>query len=397
MRKKTIRDIEVSGKKVLVRVDFNVPLDNKTRTIVDDSRVRATLPTIQYLIECGAKVILMSHLGRPKGKAVNELSLTIVAQRLSHILKKPVGMATDCIGPEAEKLVESLKSGDVLLLENLRFHSEEESGANSFAKALAQLGDVFVNDAFGTSHRAHASITGIANYLPAVAGLLMEKEIKTLCSILENPPRPFALLIGGGKVSDKVNMLTNIITNVDMMLIGGGIAVTFLKAQGYEVGLSPIESDKLDIALGLIDKATRNGVRLLLPVDVVISDRINQENKSAIVFINDIQKDKIITDIGPQTINNFCRELSSCKTVFWNGPVGVYEIPQFSSGTRNMVSFLATLRATTIIGGGSTAEIVYEMGLTNMMTFISTGGGASLKYLSGETLDGVAALLDKES
>jgi len=395
MNKMTVRDIDVSGKRVLVRVDFNVPLDEKTGKITDDSRIRATLPTIHYLTERGARVILISHLGRPKGKVIDELRLTVVAQRLSQILGQQVGVATNCIGPEVEKSVESLESGDVLLLENLRFHSDEETGSASFAQALARLGDVFVNNAFGTSHRAHASIAGIAHYLPAVAGLLLEKEIKILGGILENPAHPFASLLGGAKVSDKVGMLENIMSKVDSLLIGGGMAATFLKAKSYEIGQSLIEADRLGTAVELIEKATRNGVRLLLPVDVVIADETNTEAKVEIVPVENIPKDKKIVDIGPQTIRNFSVELQSCKTVFWNGPVGIYEMPQFAEGTQAMAKLLANLNATTIIGGGSTAEVINEMGLADKITFVSTGGGASLRFLSGETLPGVEALLDK--
>jgi len=283
-----------------------------------------------------------------------------------------------------------LKSGDVLLLENLRFHSEEEAGDASFAQSLARLGDVFVNDAFGAAHRAHASIVGVADYLPAVAGFLLEKEIKNLGSILENPAHPFAALLGGAKVSDKVGMLENIMGKVDSLLIGGGMAATFLKAKSFEVGLSSIEIDRLDTAAELIRKATENGVRLLLPVDVVVADETNIEAKVETVSAANIPQDKRIVDIGPQTLKNFSEELQKCKTVFWNGPVGIYEIPQFAKGTQEMARFLASLDATTIIGGGSTAEMVDEMGLGDKMTFVSTGGGASLKFLGGDTLPGVA-------
>ena len=397
MDRMTVRDIEVSGKRVLVRVDFNVPLDEKTGEITDDGRIRATLPTIKYLIEQGARVILISHLGRPKGKVVDELRLTVVAQRLSQILGQQVGVATDCIGPGAEKSVASLSSGDVLLLENLRFHSDEETGSAPFAQALARFGDIFVNDAFGTSHRAHASIVGIAHYLPAVAGLLLEKEIKTLSNILENPAHPFGSLLGGAKVSDKVGMLENIMGKVDSLLIGGGMAATFMKAKSFEVGLSSIETDRLGTAAELIRKATENGVRLLLPVDVVVADETNIGAKVETVSVANIPEDKRIVDIGPQTLKNFSEELQKCKTVFWNGPVGIYEISQFAKGTQEMARFLANLDAATIIGGGSTAEMVDEMGLDDKMTFVSTGGGASLKFLGGDILPGVAALLNKES
>jgi phosphoglycerate kinase len=395
MDKLTIRDIEVSGKRVLVRVDFNVPIDDKTGDITDDSRIRATLPTIDYLVDHEAKVILCSHLGRPGGKVVDKLSLAIVARRLSQILRQPVAVAKDCIGPEIEKTVASLESGDVLLLENLRFHSDEENGSASFAQALARLGDIFVNDAFGTSHRAHASIVGVTRYLPAVAGLLLEKEINSLGSVLENPPRPFGLLIGGAKVSDKVGMLDNIMGKVDSILIGGGMAATFLKAKSYEVGLSLID-DSLDTAARLMERAARNGVRLILPDDVMVAKTISNRARVGCVSIGNIPHHKRIVDIGALTISNFTKELEKCKTVFWNGPMGIYEIDRFSEGTKAMVRIIADLNATTIVGGGSTAEIVIEMKLAEKMTFVSTGGGASLRFLGGETLPGVEVLLDRK-
>lgn len=392
----TVRDIEVEGKRVLVRVDFNVPLDEKTGTITDDNRIRASLPTIQYLIKRGARVILISHLGRPDGKVVNELRMAPVAQRLSQILGQQVGGATDCVGPEVEKSVESLKSGHVILLQNLRFHPDEETGSAAFAQALARLGDIFVNDAFGTSHRAHASIAGIAKYLPAVAGLLLEKEIKTLGSILENPAHPFACLIGGAKVSDKVGLLENIMGKVDYILIGGGMAATFLKAKSYEVGQSLVETDRLDTAVTLMEKASKNGVRLVLPVDVVVAEEINAEAKVETVPVENIPRNKKIVDIGQKTIKQFSAILQNCKTVFWNGPMGIYEIPRFAVGTQAMANLLASLKATTIIGGGSTAEVVDEMRLADKMTFVSTGGGASLRFLGGGKLPGVEALLNKQ-
>jgi len=396
MDKMTVRDVEVSGKRVLLRVDFNVPLDEKTGEITDDNRVRASLPTIKYLTEQGAKVILMSHLGRPKGKVVDGLRLAVVARRLSQLLGQSVSMAPDCIGPEVEKLVANLKSSGVLLLENLRFHAEEEAGDVSFAQALARLGDVFVNDAFGAAHRAHASISGIANYLPSVAGFLLEKEVENLGNILENPARPFASLLGGAKISDKVSMLENIMGKVDFLLIGGGMAATFLKAKSYEVGLSLVETEMLDTAASLIEKASKSGAQLLLPVDVVVADELNEEAKIEVVPVEKIAREKRIVDMGPQTISNFSQELRNCQTVFWNGPVGIFEIPRFAQGTQEIAQLLANLKATTVIGGGSTAEVVNEMGLADKMSFVSTGGGASLEFLSGEKLPGVEALRDLE-
>ncbi|MCK4862866.1 MAG: phosphoglycerate kinase [Dehalococcoidales bacterium] len=395
MNKMTIRDIEVAGKRVLVRVDFNVPVDAETGAIVDDSRIRATLPTIRYLTDRNARVILISHLGRPKGRVVDSLRLTPVAQRLSQILGQQVGVAANCIGPEVEKSVETLKAGDVLLLENLRFHSNEETGSSEFARDLSRLGDIFVNDAFGTSHRAHASIGGIGQYLPAVAGLLLEKEINTLGGLLEHPVHPFTSVFGGTKVSDKVAMLKNIMGKVDCLLIGGGMAATFLKAMGYEVGKSLIEADSVDMATELIKETEMRGARLILPVDVVVADEIESKSKGRVVPVDAIPGDKKIVDIGPRTVEQFSEELKSSWTVFWNGPMGVEEIPQFAVGTQALAKLLPTLNGTTIVGGGSTAEVVDAMGLADKVTFVSTGGGASLKFLGGEELPGVVALRDK--
>ncbi len=395
MNKMTVRDIEVTGQRVLVRVDFNVPIDPETGAITDDSRILAGLPTINYLIERNARVILISHLGRPRGKFVKELRLAVVAQRLSQIIGQQVGVAVDCIGPEVEKSVEALKPGQVLLLENLRFHSDEETGSAAFAKALARLGDIFVNDAFGTSHRAHASIAGIAHYLPAVAGLLLEKEIDTLGGLLEHPEHPFTAIFGGAKVSDKVGMLKNIKDKVDCFLIGGGMVATFLKARGDEVGQSLVETDCVDIASDLIAEIARNRTRLVLPVDVVATASIDGKSKGKVVGIDAIPADKMIADIGPKTVANFSRELERSRTIFWNGPVGVEEIPRFAAGTETLAKLLSRLEATTIIGGGSTAEVFNALGLTYKVTFVSTGGGASLKFLSGEELPGVTALLDE--
>ncbi|MAG14394.1 MAG: phosphoglycerate kinase [Dehalococcoidales bacterium] len=395
MNKMTVRDIDTSGKKVLVRVDFNVPLDEKTGEITDDSRIRANLPTIKYLVARGAKVILLSHFGRPKGKVVDIMRLAIAARRLAHLLEQPVGTTVDCIGPEVERQVDGLKSGDVLLLENLRFHFGEEAGDTFFAQALACLGDIFVNDAFGTSHRAHASIVGIAKHLPAVAGLLLEKEVDTLGSILKDPIHPFVSMLGGAKISDKIALLANIMGKVDALLISGGMAAIFLKANSCEVGRSLVEDDMLGNVARLIEKAKKENVRLLLPVDVMVADELNDRAETGIVPVKSISGNQRIVDMGPQTLNSFSRELHGSRTVFWNGPVGVYEIPQFARGTQEMAKLVAGLKAVTIIGGGSTADAVNEMGLTGDMTFVSTGGGASLEFLSGEILPGVAALRDK--
>jgi phosphoglycerate kinase len=396
MNKMTVRDVEVAGKRVLVRVDFNVPIDAGTGTITDDSRIRAALPTIKYLVERQARVILMSHLGRPKGKVSKEFSLAPVAERLAKLLGKKVTFTADCIGPDVEKAVAAMKASDVLLLENLRFHPEEEAGGADFAKALARLGDIYVNDAFGTSHRAHASIVGIAKYLPAVAGLLLEKEINTLSGLLENPEHPFVSLFGGAKVSDKVSMLKNIMSKVDCLLIGGGMAATFLEAKSYEVGTSAVEAESIGTAAELIKQTEKSGVRLILPVDVMVAAEIDSSATGKIVPVNAVPSDKKIVDIGPKTVEAFGKELKKSRTVFWNGPVGVAEIPQFATGTEKLAKLLPTLKAKTIVGGGSTAELIDNLGLSDKITFVSTGGGASLEFLGGEQLPGVASLLDKK-
>jgi phosphoglycerate kinase len=396
MNKMTVRDIEVSGKRVLVRVDFNVPIDAETGAIADDNRIRAVLSTIKYLVDHKARVILMSHLGRPKGKVVKEYSLKPVAERLSKILDKKVTFTADCIGPEVEKSVATMKDGDVLLLENLRFHAEEEKGDDSFARALARLGDIFVNDAFGTAHRAHASNTVITKYLPAVAGLLMEKEINTLSDLLKNPDHPFVSLFGGAKVSDKVSMLKNIMNKVDCLLIGGGMAATFLKAKSYKVGTSAVEEESIGIANELIKLSQMNNVRFILPVDVIVATEMDSKAMGRIVPVNAIPPDKKIVDIGPQTIDAFSKELEKSRTVFWNGPMGIQEIKQFAAGTETLAKLLSRLKAKTIVGGGSTAEVIEALGLSEKITFVSTGGGASLEFLGGAQLPGVVSLLDKK-
>ncbi len=396
MNKMTVRDIEVAGKRVLVRVDFNVPVDLKTNEITDDSRIRASLPTINFLLESKAIVILMSHFGRPKGKVINEMRLAPIARRLSQILGQQVNSTTDCIGPEVIDVAKKLKNGDILLLENLRFHAEEEAGDADFAKALADLGDIYVNDAFGTSHRAHASISGIAQYLPAVAGLLLEKEINTLGNLIENPTHPFTSLFGGAKVSDKIAVLKNIMGKVDCLLIGGGMAATFLKAKSVSVGTSLIEVETVTMALELIKEAENNNIRLLLPVDVLVADEVNSESQSEVVSINEIPTARKIVDIGPETVKIFGDELKRSRTVFWNGPMGVHEIAQFAKGTQALAKIIAELDATTVMGGGSTAETIDALGLTERVTFVSTGGGASLEFLGGSELPGVVALNDKK-
>ena len=398
MQKKTVRDIPVEGKRVLVRVDFNVPMDMEAGIITDDSRIRASLPTIRYLVAHGAKVILCSHLGRPKGKVVEGLRIAPVAQRLSELLELPVETADDCIGEEVKTRVKMLGGGDILLLENLRFHPEEEANDPSFAKELAELADLYVDDAFGTSHRAHASTVGVAQYLPAVAGFLLEKELEALGHLLSEPQRPFACMIGGAKVSDKMGLLQNMLRWVDILLIGGGMVATFLKAMGYEVGNSPIEVDKLELAKELLQESGgKRTAKILLPVDVVVAPAITPGIGSQLVSIDGIPSDSLIVDIGPNTIELFSNELRRCHTVMWNGPVGVYEVPPFDHGTRSLVSVLSSLsNATTIVGGGSSAEVIQEMGLGDKVTHVSTGGGASLRFLEGTPLPGVEVLLDRE-
>ncbi len=395
MNKMTVRDIDVAGKRVLVRVDFNVPLDPLTGAITDDSRIRASIPTIKYLLERQAGVILMSHFGRPRGKVVDGMRLAPVAERLSQILKQPVKMTEDCLGPEVVKAARALQPGEVLMLENLRFHAEEEAGDAGFAKALASLGDIYVNDAFGTSHRAHASISGMARYLPAVAGFLLEKEIRNLGNLIDKPARPFAALFGGAKVSDKVAVLQNILKKVDCLLIGGGMAATFLKAKSNQVGTSLVEAESLETASKLLGDAEKTGVRLVLPVDVVVADDIKSEFQATVVPVEKIPPAQKIADIGPRTIELFGKELKRSKTVFWNGPMGVHEIPQFARGTQALAKLIAGLKATTVMGGGSTAEVIDAMKLTDKVTFVSTGGGASLEFLGGDALPGVTALKDK--
>ena len=397
MDKLTIRDIDVKDKRVLVRVDFNVPMNEETGVITDDSRIRAALPTIQYLIDHKAKVILCSHLGRPKGAPEDKFRLAPVAKRLSELLGKPVATTRDCIGPEAEAAAKALKSGDVLMLENLRFHAEEEKNGPDFSKALASLAEVYVNDAFGTAHRAHASIVGVTKYLqPAVCGFLLEKELVNLGGILTNPVHPFAALFGGAKVSDKVALIENILGKVNFILVGGGMAATFLKSEGYEVGQSLIEADRIQTAADLFTKTKANNISLILPLDVVITNDVSDKGSYQVVTIDKVPKDMKIVDIGPKTVESFTATLKKCKTVFWNGPMGVYEIPQFAKGSIAMAQLLAGLKASTVIGGGSTADMVYDMKLADKMTFVSTGGGASMSFLSGEVLPGVEALTNKK-
>jgi phosphoglycerate kinase len=398
MNKKTVRDIDVAGKRVLVRVDFNVPLDSATGQVADDTRIRAALPTIQYLRERGAKVILCSHLGRPDGKVVDRLRLRPVAARLSALLNAPVTMAPDCVGPDVEALVARMQPGDLLLLENVRFHPEEEANDPAFARQLAALADVFVNDAFGTAHRAHASTEGVAHYLPAVAGLLMEKELTFLGGALTNPERPFAALIGGAKVSDKIGVLRHLLEKVDLLLIGGGMANTFLLALSKQIGDSLAEPEQVDVAREMLARTRQKGSpRVELPIDAVIADRLTAD---AVTRTIDLEREPVppgwrIMDIGPATVSRFVDALSPCRTVVWNGPMGVFELPPFAAGTLALARALADLPATTIVGGGETAQAVEQAGVADRISHVSTGGGAALEFLEGKTLPGVAALLDR--
>jgi len=397
MDKASIKDVEVKGKRILVRVDFNVPLDDKSGEIMDDSRIRAALPTIKYLIGNGARVILASHLGRPDGKVVDSMRMAPVARRLSDLLGKEIGTPGDCIGPEAEKAASSLKDGDVLLLENLRFHSEEEANDPAFAEALAKLAQMYVDDAFGTAHRKHASIVGVTKHLPSVAGLLMERELKMLGGLLENPARPFCALLGGAKISDKVNLVRTIMPKIDRVLIGGGMAATFLKGKGIAIGQSLVEADRVDTARQIMREAESSNVRLLLPVDVLVAEKVSPDASTRVTPVEGIPDRMRIVDIGPKSTRSFQEQLKDCRTVFWNGPMGIYEVPKFAEGTKAMATTLAGLKASTVIGGGSTADIVAELGLESRMSFVSTGGGASLSLLSGEKLPGIEALMSKKA
>ncbi len=392
--KKTIRDIEVAGKRVFVRVDFNVPFDAGTVRISDDTRIRASIPTIRYLVDRGARVILASHLGRPKGRVVEDARLQPVAERLSTLLGLPVSYARDCVGPEAQRAVAGTQDGGVLLLENLRFHDGEEKNDAAFAKELASLADVYVNDAFGTAHRAHASTEGITHFLPSVAGLLMEKELSALGGLLSSPARPFACVFGGAKVSDKLGMIRNMLRRVDVVLVGGGLAATFLKARGLNVGRSLVEDEMVDEAMTIMADSQRLGVPVVLPLDVLVAPEVKAGIKASVVQVTNVPSDAGIVDVGPRTVDHFFGRLEMCRTVMWNGPMGVYEIPQFSLGTRCLINYLATLRAVTVIGGGSSVDAVQDMGLSELVTHVSTGGGATLELLEKGTLPGVEALND---
>jgi phosphoglycerate kinase len=393
VRKQTIRDVDVTGKRVLVRVDFNVPIEDGR--ITDDTRIRAALPTIQYLRERGARIILVSHLGRPDGQVVEALRLAPVAARLAELLGTEVATAGDCVGPEAERAVAALPPGGVLLLENVRFHADEERNDPAFARQLAALADVYVNDAFGTAHRAHASTEGVARYLPAVAGLLMERELDVLGRALEDPERPFVAIIGGKKVSDKIGVLNNLLAKADRLLIGGAMANTFLRAQGLEVGRSYFEPEAVGTAKALLERARAAGKPLLLPADCVVAQALDGQAPHRVVPVEQIPSEWLVVDIGPETVRRFSEALSDAKTVVWNGPMGVFEIEPFAQGTRQIAEALARVHGTTIVGGGDSVAALEQASMASKVTHVSTGGGATLEFLEGKTLPGVAALRDK--
>ncbi len=395
MAKKTIEDIQVSGKKVLVRCDFNVPLD-ANKNITDENRIKGALPTIQYLIDHGAKVILCSHLGRPKGEFNMKYSLAPVAARLTQLLGKEVKLAKDVVGEDAQKLASELKDGDVMMLENVRFHKEEEKNDPEFAKQLASLAEVYVNDAFGTAHRAHASTEGVAHLLhTAVAGFLIGKELAIMGKALENPDRPFVAILGGAKVSDKIGVINNLLDKVDTLIIGGGMSYTFQKALGGKIGKSLLEEDKVELAKELMEKAKQKGVKLLLPVDNEAGNDFSNDTMRITVHSKEIPDGFEGMDIGPKTQVIFANEIANAKTVVWNGPMGVFEFENFATGTRAIAKAMAECDGVTIIGGGDSAAAVEQMGFAKKVTHVSTGGGASLEYLEGKTLPGVAALDDK--
>ena len=383
----TLKDLNFDGKRVLVRVDFNVPLDKKTNEVADDKRIRESLPTIKYLIEHNAKVILCSHLGRPDGKVIDSLRMDKVAERLSSFLNKNVKKLNDCIGNEVENKINSMNNGDTILLENLRFHAEEEENDENFSRKLADLAELFVNDAFGTCHRAHASTYGVTKYLQSAAGFLVEKELRIMGKAMENPKRPFVGILGGVKVSDKVKVIDNLLKKVDHLLLGGAMIFTFYKAQGKNVGNSKVEEESIKIA-----KILLNNEKIVLPVDIVVADRFDANANSKIVDVDNIEDDWMGMDIGPETISKYKEILKNTKTVVWNGPLGVFEFEKFANGTKEIASFLSTLKATTIIGGGDSAAAVEKFGYTSKLTHVSTGGGASLEFFEGKKLPGIEAL-----
>ena len=394
--KKSIDDVSVEGKKVLVRCDFNVPMDGE-KNITDDIRIRGALPTIEYLVSNGARVILMSHLGRPKGSPDPKYSLEPVAKRLAELLKQEIIFASDeeVVGTSAKKAVNEMKNGEIVLLENVRFRKEEEKNIPEFAKELADLGDLFVNDAFGTAHRAHASTAGIADYLPCVSGYLIQKEIEIMGKALYNPDRPFVAILGGAKVSDKIGVIKNLMSKADTLIIGGGMAFTFLKAKGYEVGKSLLEEEKITLAAELMDEAVQKGIKLLLPLDEVVAAEFKADADHFTVDATEIPHDMMGLDVGPKTIELFSKEIRNAQTVLWNGPMGVFEMPAFAVGTEAIAKAVSESKGTTIIGGGDSAAAVEQLGYADKMTHISTGGGASLEFLEGIELPGISVIENK--
>jgi phosphoglycerate kinase len=397
MNKKTVRDIDVHGKRVFLRADLNVPLDDGK--ITDDTRIRASLPTLVYLLEQGASVILASHLGRPKGKVNDALRLKPVADRLGQLLGRPVRMTGDALGPGVMTAVEKLRPGDMLLLENLRFHAEEEANDPGFAEALANMADVYVNDAFGSAHRAHASTEGITHHLPAVAGLLMEREVSALSRLMDKPAKPFHTVIGGAKVSGKLEVLESLLSRCQAILVGGGMANTFLAAKGHALGKSLVENEQLDNAVRIMEEARRKRVRFMLPTDALVAAQVHPRSQREVVPVSEVPKDCSIVDIGPETVAAYTAHLEKAKTIFWNGPMGVFEIAPFAEGTNAMARYVADRTAkgvVTVVGGGDSVAAVEQLGLIEQMSHVSTGGGASLEFVEGKTLPGVAALLDAE-
>jgi 3-phosphoglycerate kinase len=393
--KKTVKDIDVNGKKVLLRCDFNVPLDKATGAITDEGRIMASVPTIRYLLDRGAAVIACSHLGRPKGEWNPSMSLKIVADRLSELLGKPVKMAKDVIGDDAKTLAAGLKPGEIMLLENLRFHKEEEKNDPAFAKALADMADVFVEDAFGTVHRAHASTEGVAHYLPAVSGFLLAKELEYIGGALSSPKHPFVAILGGSKVSDKLGVIVNLLEKVDALLIGGGMAYTFIKASGGKIGKSICEDDRLDYAREVLDKAKKSGVRVLLPADTVAAAEFSNDAVPVVYPSGSIPDDMMGLDIGPESVKAYTAEIAGAALVIWNGPMGVFEFPKFAEGTVKIATALAESKAVSIIGGGDSAAAIRQFGLEDKVSHVSTGGGATLEFLEGIELPGISCLLDK--
>jgi phosphoglycerate kinase len=394
INKKTIRDVDLHGKRVIIRVDFNVPLNSEGR-ITDDTRIRAALPTIEHVMSQDTKLVLMSHLGRPKGQVKEDLRLEPVGKRLSELLGKEVIVCRDSIGEETQKIISGMQNGDVAILENLRFHKEEEANDPKFAEGLAAYADIYVNDAFGTAHRAHASTEGIAKLLPAYAGFLMEKEINFLGKLLYSPDHPYIAIIGGAKVSTKIGVLDKLIDRVEVLIIGGGMCYTFLKAKGFEVGNSLVETDKVNLAFQLIKKADEKKIKLLLPLDHVIAEKVEEDARVRLVDTNAIPVGMIGLDIGPKSVRAFKKEMKNGKTLLWNGPMGVFEIEKFSKGTRQIARALASSKGTTVVGGGDSVAAVNSARLADRITHVSTGGGASLEFLEGKELPGVVALLDK--